>query len=179
MRRRKQPTGSEVIRATAARLERAQPAFAHGTTQPVADAGVPRADRAQLVAAQKVWGSGSQCGGADGSGNWGWLDFGQGNGESALGAMITSSYSGTLTLNPTAPPSYSMDGTPGNRANGNPVHNGMSTHMDKTVPFPVSSTVTGNGENAPSTEIGSLPVNPAGHDRTTPCLLSAQAAPLP
>lgn len=133
----------------------------------VADAAVPRADRAQLVAAQKVWGSGSQCGAADGSGNWGWLDFGQGNGESALGAMITSSYSGTLTLNPTAPPSYSMDGTPGNRANGNPVHGGMSTIMDKTVTFPVYSTVTGNGANAHYTVIGFLSVKLCGYDITT------------
>jgi Flp pilus assembly protein TadG len=132
--------------------------------QHLVDVAASKPESAQLVSLTKVWGSGT-CDGGGGSGNWGWLDFGQGKGDSALGPEITTGDSyGPLTLNTsTTPPSYSISGTPGNKGNGGPVQTGMQTIMDKSITVPVYSTVTGNGANAQYTVIGFLTVKMCGY----------------
>ena len=58
-------------------------------TDAAADASSSVPFRAELIALTKVWTGNQTCDGAGGSGNWGWLDLGQGNGNSALADMIT------------------------------------------------------------------------------------------
>jgi Flp pilus assembly protein TadG len=128
------------------------------------DVAASKPDSAQLVSITKVWGSGT-CDGGGGSGNWGWLDFGQGKGDSALGGELTTGDTfGPLTLDTsTTPPSYSISGTPGNKGNGKPVVDGMQTIMDNTITIPVYSTVTGNGANAQYTVIGFMTLQMCGY----------------
>lgn len=122
--------------------------------------------RAELVSLTKVWTGNRTCDGSGGSGNWGWLDLGQGNGESELGQAIQDGSSTPLTVSG-SPPSLTLNGTPGNRANGNPVRDGMSAIMDKTVVLPVYGSYAGNGSNATYTVSGFLTVKMCGFDKTT------------
>jgi Flp pilus assembly protein TadG len=114
----------------------------------------------QVVPLDKDWGAGSTCGNVDSAGNWGWITFPtQANGESGLGTMVTTGYSGLLTIdNSTTPPSYTLNGLPGNKANGTPVQTGLQSIMDKSVTFPVfdSGTTSGNGSTATYRVIGFL-----------------------
>jgi hypothetical protein len=128
--------------------------------------GVPY--RGELISLTKVWNGNNVCGNAAGSGNWGWLDCGQGNGASALGAVLASGCPGSLTLNTsTTPPSVVIEGSPGNSANNTPVHNGMATIMDDVIDLPVYSTYTLNGSNTTYTVIAFLSVKMCGYDITT------------
>lgn len=131
--------------------------------------GTPPTYPVQKVSLSKVWGGTSLCGdSAGGAGNWGWLQFpGQGTGEKELGDMITSGYSGTLTLDTSAtPPSYTIGGTPGNKANGTPVQNGLKAIMDTPVTFPIygSGTIDKSGNNATYKVIGFLSVKVCGYN---------------
>ena len=136
--------------------------------QHAADAFTATPDRAQLTQETKVWGGGAQCDGGGGSGNWGWLKFpGMGNGSGELGDMIISGYGGHLTLDTTKnPPSYQVGAVPGNRGNNAHTHDAMQKIMDKTVTFPVYSTVTGNGNNTTYTVVGFLSLKMCGYDQT-------------
>ena len=125
--------------------------------QHVADKAAGRADGAQLVPLDKVWGSGASCDGGGGTGNWGWLNFGKGVSVPDLVAYITGAYPFTLTL--PVPP---IDGTPGDKGNSNNVVDAMQTVMDKIVNLPVYSTVSGNGANTEYSIIGFLSVKLCG-----------------
>ena len=139
----------------------------------------PQRDRAQLIRETKVWGGGAQCDGGGGSGNWGWLTFpGQGNGSNDLGDMIATAYSGTVTLAPGSPPSYTMDGVPGNRGNNAHTHSAMQTIMDKSVTLPVYDTVTGNGSNVTYKVTGFLSVQMCGYDVTIRGICYDPAVPM-
>jgi hypothetical protein len=127
------------------------------------NAGAPY--RAELISLSKVW-SGNTCDGAGGSGNWGWLDLGQGNGNSALATMITTGSTSTYTLTG-SPPAYAMNGTPGNKGNSSGVHTAMSEIMDKPIIMPVYSTYIGNGSNASYSVTGFITVKMCGYDKTT------------
>lgn len=122
--------------------------------------------RAELISLSKVWSGNGTCDGAGGSGNWGWLDLGQGNGNSALAAMITTGSTATYTLSG-SPPAYAMNGTPGNKGNSAGVHTAMDGIMDKPVIMPVYSTYSGNGSNATYTVTGFITVMMCGYDKTT------------
>ena len=134
-----------------------------------ADLAAGRPESAQLVPQVKVWAGPTQCG-TGGSGNWGWLDLGQGTGSaSALGDLITSGADpGALTLDPTTnPPSYPIGGVPGNKANSAHTRTAVQTIMDTTQTLPVYSAVTDNGGNAVYTVYGFLSVKLCGFDKTT------------
>lgn len=132
----------------------------------VVDAAANKSDRAMLVAPDKVWKSGNDCD-AGGSGNWGWLDFGQGNGADALGDMIIAGYNGTITLDTSkTPASFQAAAVPGNKGSNSHTHNAMQTIMDKVVTYPVYSKVTGNGNNTEYTVIGFMSVQMCGYDKT-------------
>lgn len=142
----------------------AQDIISHATQD--AANGVPY--RGELISLTKVWNGSDTCDGAGGSGNWGWLDCGQGNGASALGAVLASGCTSTLTLDTsTTPPSTVINGSPGNSANNTPVHTGMATIMDDVVDVPVYDTYTGTGQNATFRVIGFLSVKMCGYDVTT------------
>ena len=126
-------------------------------------AGIPY--RAELISSDKVWAGNATCDGSGGAGNWGWLDLGQGNGASALGDMIASGSSSPLTLTG-SPPAVAMDGTPGNKGNSGPVHDGMQAIMDKQVMLPVYTTYSGNGANASYTVTGFIAVQVCGYDKS-------------
>ena len=67
-------------------------------------AGLPH--RTELITLSKVWTGNQTCDGVDGSGNWGWLDLGQGNGANALGDLIAAGGTTaevTVTGNPPDP----------------------------------------------------------------------------
>jgi Flp pilus assembly protein TadG len=124
---------------------------------------------AQLIALTKVWNGNSSCSG-DGAGNWGWLDLGQGNGDSALGAMISQGFDGVLTLSGN-PPAFMingnpMTGSPGNKGNGQNVHDGMQAIMDYVVWLPVYDTYSQNGQNATYHIIAFISVRICGYDVT-------------
>jgi Flp pilus assembly protein TadG len=128
-----------------------------------ADLSANQPSRAELVSLSKVWTGSRTCDGSGGSGNWGWLDLGQGNGESALGTTIENGSSTPLTVSG-SPPTLPLDGTPGNRSNGNPVHDAMAAIMDRTVVLPVYGSYSGNGANATYTVTGFLTVKMCGYD---------------
>ncbi|MGZ4531464.1 MAG: pilus assembly protein TadG-related protein [Mycobacteriaceae bacterium] len=129
-----------------------------------ADLAANKPYRTELISLSKVW-SGNDCSGDGGSGNWGWLDLGQGNGESALGNMIANGLQTPLTVSGN-PPQVTMGGSPGNKGNGNPVHDGMAAIMDKTVLLPVYTSYSGNGANITYKVNGFLSVKMCGYDKT-------------
>jgi Flp pilus assembly protein TadG len=131
-----------------------------------ADLSANRPFRAELVSLSKVWTGNKTCDGSGGSGNWGWLDLGQGNGESALGDMIQHGSSTPMTVSG-SPPSVLENGTPGNKANGQPVHDGMATIMDKKVVLPVYGSYDGTGASIRYLVNGFLTVQMCGYDKTT------------
>jgi Flp pilus assembly protein TadG len=131
-----------------------------------ADLSANKPYRSELMSLSKVWTGNRTCDGSGGAGNWGWLDLGQGNAESALGQAIQDGSSTPLTVSG-SPPTLTLDGTPGNRANGNPVHAGMAAIMDKTVVLPVYGSYSGNGANVTYTVNGFLTVKMCGYDKTT------------
>ncbi len=123
---------------------------------------------AQLVTLSKIWQGDHDCSGDGGAGNWGWLDLGQGNGDSALGAMLASGFSGSLTFNGS---SFTIDGnpmtgSPGNKGNGNPVDLGMKAIMDKAVWLPVYDKYSGNGSNATYNIVDFISVKICGYDNS-------------
>lgn len=125
----------------------------------------PRPDGAQLVLLNKVWGGAAACpGSGGGSGNWGWLDFGDGVGTTKLVDYISGNFPFTVTLDPSTA-SVIIDGTPGNHGNANPVIDAMQTLINKNKPvvLPVYSKVNaGTGSNASFTVIGFLAVRLCG-----------------
>jgi Flp pilus assembly protein TadG len=134
-------------------------------TQHLADVAASKPDSAQLVPLDKVWGSGATCDGGGGSGNWGWLNFGEGVSTPDLVDYITGTYTTTLTLDSTtSPASYKMDGTPGNKGNSVLVGDAMQTIMDTIITLPVYSSVTGSGANTAYRVIGFLSVKMCGFD---------------
>ena len=142
----------------------AQDIVAHATAD--AAAGVPY--RGELISLSKIWNGSQTCDGGGGSGNWGWLDCGQGNGASALGAVLATGCPGSLALNTaTTPPSVLISGSPGNAASNTPVHDGMAAIMDQVVEFPVYDTYTGNGSGVDYRVIGFLSLKMCGYDITT------------
>jgi Flp pilus assembly protein TadG len=130
-----------------------------------ADLAANKPYRAEPVSLTKVWSGNQTCDGSGGSGNWGWIDLGQGLGESALGQAIKTGSSTPLTVSG-SPPSLTLTGTPGNRANGNPVHDGMAAIMDKKIVLPIYGNYTGNGANITYTVSGFLTVQMCGYDKT-------------
>ena len=130
-----------------------------------ADLSANQPNRAESISFNKIWTGNRTCDGSGGAGNWGWLDLGQGIGESALGEAIKNGSSTPLTVSG-SPPSLTLEGAPGNRANGNPVHDGMSAIMDKTVVLPVYGSYQGDGANVTYTINGFLTVQMCGYDKT-------------
>jgi len=123
--------------------------------------------RAEIIGLTKVWQGNKTCDGAGGSGNWGWLDLGQGNGANALGDAIASGAPTTLglTVNPSpSPASVQLGGNPGNKGNSANIHSGFTAIMDKTVVLPVYNTYADNGSNATYQVIGFLSVKVCGYD---------------
>ena len=108
--------------------------------------------RTEHIQINKVWQDGS-CDGSGGSGNWGWLDLGGGNGASALGDAVLNG--GTITLSAGG---STMDGTPGNKGNSGPVKSAMGQIMGQIETLPVYDTYSGHGANATYHVIGFLSV---------------------
>ncbi|MFN8148019.1 MAG: Tad domain-containing protein [Candidatus Nanopelagicales bacterium] len=137
----------------------------------------PPVSRHVLVDLTKVWNNGNPCGGANsGSGNWGWL-YCSSNGASDLATTITKGCPNPLTLNPGTPPSFTMDGTPGDKGNSNNVDTAMASRLDETVVLPVYDTLGGNGANTTYRVVGFLSAklcayNPNNKPQTGDCYLS-------
>jgi len=129
--------------------------------QHMADVAAGHPDQAQLVLVDKVWGSGTSCDGGGGSGNWGWLDFGNGVSVPDLVSYINGTKKTTVTLD--ASGSYWMNGTPGNKGNAGPVNSAMQGLMDSIVNLPVYSSVTGGGANTRYKVVGFLSVRLCGY----------------
>jgi Flp pilus assembly protein TadG len=138
----------------------AQDIMTHATAD--AAAGLPY--RAELIALDKIWQSTQSCDGSGGSGNWGWLDCGQGNGANDLGDALKDGCPNALTLNATTPPSVTISGTPGNKGNSSHVRGAMAAILDDEATLPVYDTYAGNGNNATYRVIGFLTVKICGFD---------------
>lgn len=121
---------------------------------------------AQLIALTKIWNGNQSCSSSGGAGNWGWLDLGQGDGDSALGATIKNGFDGKLTL---SGGSFTIDGnpmtgSPGNKGNGTSVHTGMADIMDKVVWLPVYDSYSSNGSNTQYHIYAFISVQMCGYD---------------
>jgi len=106
---------------------------------------------AALISPTKVWGANSDCNGDknDGSGNWGWLDLGQGNGNKQLSDVIEEGYDGKLTLSGGyfTVGGQPVTGSPGNKGNSSNVDSAFTAIMDKVVTLPIYDSFSGNGSN--------------------------------
>jgi hypothetical protein len=109
----------------------------------------------ETILASKVWGTGSPCNpphGA-GSGNWGWLDCGNGVSAPGLGKSISEGCKSDLTLSGT-PAQALADGTPGNKINSNNVQGPLDAVLGKVFAFPVYNAISGHGSGTQYTIIG-------------------------
>lgn len=125
-------------------------------------AGLPY--RAETIRVDRVWTAPNLCRSSTGaSGNWGWLDLGQGNGASALGELIRTGHGATIDL---TGPTYSLNGTPGSKENSGPVKTGMEMRMDQRVTMPVYDRYDEDlsGQNAMYNIIGFISVQLCGYD---------------
>jgi Flp pilus assembly protein TadG len=108
----------------------------------------------ETILASKVW-AGAQCSppNHDGSGNWGWLDCGNGVSAPGLGKSISEGCKSDLTLTGT-PASVQADGAPGNKINSNNVQGPLDAVLGKVFAFPVYNAITGHGSGTQYTIIG-------------------------
>ena len=130
-------------------------------------------DTPQVVPSDKVWTSGSVCDTGDtktkvaGSGNWGWLDYSAPKpgtiGEPVLAASIIAE-NGKVTLGTGNPPSYTVNGVPGNRGSGSAVQSAMNGLLNRVLTFPVFDSMTGTGSGATFTVTGFVSVKLCAFD---------------
>lgn len=110
------------------------------------------------------------------SGNWQWIDVGQGNGASALGHVLQYGGSGTFTIGQT------IGSDPGNKANSGPAKSGLAARLascsaasnpltNSTDPCRNGASLaksSGNQDGIGGTNVGAVPLN-------DPCLVTVPA----
>ena len=121
---------------------------------------------AEVVSPDKVWkdssGNNRSCDGSGGSGNWGWLDLGQGNGAKDLGDLIENGSSTPMTVSGSG---LKIDGTPGNKGNSKNVSDAWKAIMDSTIPLPVYDSFSGNGSNVKYHIVGFISVQICAYNK--------------
>jgi hypothetical protein len=139
----------------------------HQADEIMANAAADRANdlpyRAETIKVDKVWMAPSKCISSKGaSGNWGWLDLGQGNSASGLGNLIKTGHGGTIDL---TGPTYEQKGTPGNKVNSKHIDDGMAARMDDHVTLPVFDKYDeAGGQNVKYNIVGFMTVQLCGFD---------------
>lgn len=106
------------------------------------------------------------------SGNWQWVDVGQGNGASALGQVLQSGASGSFSIGQT------IGSSPGNKANSGPAKSGLNARLNScsAAKTPLSSgtdpcqnqALVGGTNGIGGSGTGAVPVN-------DPCLVTVPA----
>ncbi|WP_157622488.1 TadE/TadG family type IV pilus assembly protein [Nostocoides sp. Soil756] len=91
----------------------------------------------------KVW-SADCSAGNNGSGNWGWLDCGDGLNAPAIGGYIANGCKADLTLQGT-PPQVTINGAPGNKINSANISGPFDAVLGRTYALPVYDKITGTG----------------------------------
>lgn len=121
---------------------------------------------AEVISPDKVWkdssGNNQSCDGSGGSGNWGWLDLGQGNGAKDLGDLIKNGSSTPMTVGGSG---LNIDGTPGNKGNSNNVSDAWKAIMDSTFPLPVYDSFSGNGSSVKYHIVGFISVQVCAYNK--------------
>ena len=106
------------------------------------------------------------------SGNWEWVDVGQGNGASGLGSVLQSGASGSFSIG------SSIGSSPGNKANSGPAKSGLAARLAScsaaSTPLTAStdpcqnSALVGGTDGIGGTGTGAVPAN-------DPCLVTVPA----
>ncbi|MGA7762774.1 MAG: pilus assembly protein TadG-related protein [Candidatus Binataceae bacterium] len=108
------------------------------------------------------------------SGNWQWLDVGQGNGASALGSVLQSGSTESFSVGQT------IGSSPGNKGNSNPAKTGLANRLatcsaaNKSTPLTSLTDPCQNGalndgtDGIGGTATGAVPIN-------DPCLVTVPA----
>ena len=120
----------------------------------------PEVGRREKIELDKVWKPDNDCG-PGGAGNWGWL-FCTSNGVPGLADNIKYGCANPLVLNPGTPPSYTIDGTTGDKGNSANILTAMQSVMDKQVAIPVYDSKAEVGANTEYHVIGFLSVRLCG-----------------
>jgi hypothetical protein len=120
-------------------------------------AGPPPPYPAEVIKSDKKWGDAALCAPPKknaGSGNWGWLDCGNGVSAQDLKNYIKNGcHTSLLTLNG-SPPSSIIEGAPGNKGNANGIETELKAALDQVYAFPVYTTIGDNGSGAKYTITG-------------------------
>ena len=127
---------------------------------------------AEVIKSDKVWGSGALCQPqqGNGSGNWGWLDCGNGVSVPDLVNYINSGCNASLVLSGSNPPTTTIDGTPGNKVNASGLQSALLAALDKVYAFPVYTTISGQGSGTEYTITGFIQLKLcAGAGKTGTC----------
>lgn len=125
------------------------------------------------IALDKTWVDGADECGTGGQGNWGWV-YCAGGGTSTLAQAVTSGCSTGIDVDTsTNPPTYSAQGTPGNKGSSSQVEAAMATIMDQESSLLVYDTVTDSGSNATYNIVGFLTVKFCGYRSTSTLITGA------
>ncbi|WP_143056271.1 Tad domain-containing protein [Pedococcus cremeus] len=116
----------------------------------------------ETIAVDKVWNADCSAG-SNGSGNWGWLNCGDGLSATDIGSYISNGCKADLTLTGT-PPTLTVNGAPGNKINSGNVAGPLSAVLGKTYAFPVYNKISGNGANTNYTIIAFIQLKLISYD---------------
>lgn len=110
----------------------------------------------------KVWNADCSAGSA-GSGNWGWLDCGEGLSAVAIGGYIANGCDTSLTLQG-SPASVTVGGAPGNKINSANVSGPFDAALGNVYALPVYDKITGHGSTTDYRIVGFIQLKMIGYD---------------